>query len=561
MAKISLADILSGFNLTKINDNFKKIQDALNNQVLFRDNPTGEDNTLKHDIDMNGKKLYNLAAPTGDSHAARLQDVKNAIAGVGGYTANLINFTPQNGLTSTNVQGAVEEAVRFNANRTIKDKSNDVVSVFDFMSEAQKADVRSRAGLIDVTNAWEAAQLAGGKIILPAGVHRITNFRPRQGKVFVGEGYRATIIKQGDPNQYAFNALSDASVGPGHLWEIGLINVGVTGPSATVAAVNVEANGAYSVQNAVFDYATDDVYQALRIWCPDAANVYNCYFKVASNIVKGIPAVRTQGAYNTYNFFLTSLAGKALDSWSSSSFYEKVITENAQEYNGFDNEIRNPKVEYWSGAASSFAAIRLNGTNNRVYNFTINGVPNSKANAALQINGGTRQTIIGGWILGDYATDRVPQYSISIGSGSKGTIVDVHSTSPVKADYVGWNTLKGWDFLGDCSTVFSYKRTPNIQRYGWSFVGQGGTVTVQDYQDMLYLQTFGVTAVTIVLPPNPEDGQVFRVSSTLAISGITWNPGSGKTVDGQIPTSLPAGGSTAMMYFGSQGQSRWVPCS
>lgn len=110
MAKISLSDIVSGFNLLKVNENFSKIQEALNNSVLYRDNPTGEDNTLKNDIDANGHRLYNLPAPTLDSQAARLQDVKNAVAGIGGFVANLISFAPQNGLTSTNVQSAVEEA-------------------------------------------------------------------------------------------------------------------------------------------------------------------------------------------------------------------------------------------------------------------------------------------------------------------------------------------------------------------------------------------------------------------------------------------------------------------
>ncbi|MDK6077944.1 hypothetical protein [Massilia varians] len=447
--------------------------------------------------------------------------------------------------------------------RTIYDKLTDTVNVFDFMTPEQIADVKkgkNGGGQIDVTDAWTKAQAAASRIRIPAGYHRLTNFRPRPEKMFEGDGYYASWIVQGDPAQYAFNALSDAAVGPSHLWGVTLDKVGLRGaPGATKAAVNVEANGAYSVQGGVFRFATENVYQALRIWCPDAANVYNCKFEVLANIVTGAPAVRTAGAYNTYDLFLTSLAGKALESWDGSGIFNKVITENAQEYNGYDNEIRNAKVEYWSGAASSFAAIRLNGTNNRLYNWTINGVPNSKANCGLYVNADTRQTIIGGWITGVYADDRCPQYGVALGANSAGVIADVHSSSPQKVDYVGWAVLKNWQFLGAVNTITDLYRAPGRLRYRWALPTQGSTITMEGYDELVYLQSFGITAVTIKLPPNPDDGQIVRVSSSLAISGITWDAGAGKAVDGQIPTSLAAGGSTAMMYFGSQGQTRWVP--
>lgn len=110
MAKLVLADVLGGHSQIKINDNFQRIEDALNSQVLYRDNPVGEDNTLHNTMDMNGQALINLRAPSGDNHAARLKDVRNAIYGEAGHTANLIDFEPTPELVSTNVQGAVEEA-------------------------------------------------------------------------------------------------------------------------------------------------------------------------------------------------------------------------------------------------------------------------------------------------------------------------------------------------------------------------------------------------------------------------------------------------------------------
>lgn len=41
--------------------------------------------------------------------------------------------------------------------RTVQDKNRDIVSVFDFMTEAQKADVRANTALVDVTAAIQAA--------------------------------------------------------------------------------------------------------------------------------------------------------------------------------------------------------------------------------------------------------------------------------------------------------------------------------------------------------------------------------------------------------------------
>lgn len=63
MAKIVLNDLQSGYNLSKINDNFGRISDALNNDVLWRDNPVGEDNALITDIDANNMRIYNLPDP------------------------------------------------------------------------------------------------------------------------------------------------------------------------------------------------------------------------------------------------------------------------------------------------------------------------------------------------------------------------------------------------------------------------------------------------------------------------------------------------------------------
>lgn len=107
MAKIVLNDTTGGYNISVINDNFDKIEDALNNEVFYRDNPPGEPNALATDLDANSQRIYNLPEPLLANEAARLQDVQNAVAGAS--QANLIGFTPTGTIASTNVQAAIAE--------------------------------------------------------------------------------------------------------------------------------------------------------------------------------------------------------------------------------------------------------------------------------------------------------------------------------------------------------------------------------------------------------------------------------------------------------------------
>ena len=107
MSKVVLDTVAGGYALSVINDNFQKVEDALNNQVLYRDNVTGEPNAMSDDLDMNSKRIYNLPTPALPSEAARLQDVQNALAGAN--AANLISVAPSGGISSTNVQLALQE--------------------------------------------------------------------------------------------------------------------------------------------------------------------------------------------------------------------------------------------------------------------------------------------------------------------------------------------------------------------------------------------------------------------------------------------------------------------
>ena len=61
MSKIDLDPITSGYNLSKINANFQKVEDELNNKVLYRDSPAGEPNNMSSNLDMNSQSILNAS--------------------------------------------------------------------------------------------------------------------------------------------------------------------------------------------------------------------------------------------------------------------------------------------------------------------------------------------------------------------------------------------------------------------------------------------------------------------------------------------------------------------
>lgn len=59
MAKVVLADLSSFSNISNINDNFRKIEEALDKKVLWRDNPEGYPNQMENALDMNSNDIIN----------------------------------------------------------------------------------------------------------------------------------------------------------------------------------------------------------------------------------------------------------------------------------------------------------------------------------------------------------------------------------------------------------------------------------------------------------------------------------------------------------------------
>jgi hypothetical protein len=147
--KIELDSVVGGYSLTKINENFQHIQDEFNNKVLYRDNVDGEANTLEDDVDINGKRLYNLGAPQYATDAARLGDIPTIPVPVGTGAALNITYTPTSWITSINVQSAIEQL------------ANGVIKVVNSIT-ALKAILKTTGGKVFVSGYYSSGDGGGG---------------------------------------------------------------------------------------------------------------------------------------------------------------------------------------------------------------------------------------------------------------------------------------------------------------------------------------------------------------------------------------------------------------
>lgn len=88
MAKINLDNVAGGYNLSAINNNSTRVEDAFNNGVLWRNNPGGEPNSMGSDLDMDSNRIYNLPDPVESHEAVPLGWLQDYIQG-GPFAKNL----------------------------------------------------------------------------------------------------------------------------------------------------------------------------------------------------------------------------------------------------------------------------------------------------------------------------------------------------------------------------------------------------------------------------------------------------------------------------------------
>lgn len=247
MSKIVLEDTAGGYNISKINANFDKIEDALNNKVLYRDNVEGEPNQMNDLLDMNSQRIINLPAPESANDAARIQDIIDSIHGA--QTASTTPFTPNVNISATTVQGAIVESDTENRaltaaliarllNPTLTDGAGMVgaggglnyaantigafvvdglVNILWHCSAAQRTQILAGGNTLDITSAINAAKTWGGNrpLYAPKGKYSFTSLSwVLNTGGLVGDGLENTIFECRTAVAKAFDLVEASDANP-----------------------------------------------------------------------------------------------------------------------------------------------------------------------------------------------------------------------------------------------------------------------------------------------------------------------------------------------------------
>ena len=187
---------------------------------------------------------------------------------------------------------------------TVQTKLRQTVSVFDFMTTAQIANVQSNAGTLDVTtevnNAVTAVRAAGGgEVYFPAGTYLLsgaagadgtlngilipfTNPNTQTSKIMLRGAGRSTILKAGSSTMYVIR-LSDSNCGIEHLSINGNGPNSVTGIGLVPENVTNNTVPVYQTFNTIFD-----------IW------IQNCFTGIQIASGKPVSSVDSGAWYNNF---------------------------------------------------------------------------------------------------------------------------------------------------------------------------------------------------------------------------------------------------------------------
>jgi len=111
MAKVTINDIVAQFaSSTEINNRFQQIEDELNNNVLYRNNPVGEPNTMANDLDMGTYNILNGGSIAVDTLILDGQGITVGDSLVATPPASSITYdNTTSGLGATTAQQGIDE--------------------------------------------------------------------------------------------------------------------------------------------------------------------------------------------------------------------------------------------------------------------------------------------------------------------------------------------------------------------------------------------------------------------------------------------------------------------
>ena len=291
--KITLDDIVSGFkSVTKIIANFGKIEDDLNNKVLYRDNPTGEPNQMENNLDMNSQRIVNLVAPVNDSEPARWADVKNGVTGIDepvpSQTGNAKTPLTTNGTGL--VFGQIEaDHVDFTnsgtggVERTLQAKLEDVVSVKDFGAVGDGVTDDTQA-FIDAFTVSRNVYCANGTTYAVSNLSIPTNtYLNGNGCVFKRAGGTGHVLKLSGFGATATNFDMNLQ----NVWQSSTVNGAVSAASTEI--IVADSSGFAAGQQVFFESDVEYRIECIEIGSVDSdTHTLTLKRAVDGNITSGV---------------------------------------------------------------------------------------------------------------------------------------------------------------------------------------------------------------------------------------------------------------------------------
>lgn len=250
MTDVVLVPITAGHNLSAINNNFTKVQNSINNDVL---NLAGGNNTMSQDIDLNGHSLLNPSTDTsnpnsivtlGQADSRYYNVVGDSLTGPMNVNGQQVTNLPIASVPSAPVrkqefdayvvgQGARDDAqdttianndsaLRDYAEnlvagvvggpgfflqdgagavgQTFQEKMRERLTVFDFMTQAQRDDVVNNTALLDVSGAVNTAlataqSLGVGEVYFRGTLGILSGIQARSTVTLIGDGVGTSKIK------------------------------------------------------------------------------------------------------------------------------------------------------------------------------------------------------------------------------------------------------------------------------------------------------------------------------------------------------------------------------
>lgn len=494
MPKITLDDTSSGYNLSKINSNFQKIEDELNNKVMYRNNPVGEANQLESDVDANGKKIYNVQElSVTDKISVRGKEMISKFEGL----------VSESEAAAERAEAAAELAISSGSDvfqaegtgsvqRSVLNKLREFVSVKDF---GAKGDGVSDDTL-SLKNAIEALRANGGTVFLPGGFNlRLTSQVSLPHTVILKGQDRAKVTVDGafiGVRVYTDKDDLDFAVTP--LIE----NISFIGTASALGAIKVESSWAPRLSNVnVFNFPVGTAITMETTALTSGARWIEGYEFDGLNLMHNKVGIHMKVGTGTTSFGYGRIKAKISNrTGTSDNLSTAVIVETSQLYgsvldltlwnNGYGTGLRVGSSTYTS-AAIYWCDLTLrgeeSGTNNVGIDITNGNVIHCTGsnifNGSIVNPNNKKFEILGQWLRTAHGYNTITYSGVS-GCVLRPMIQNRSVTGyPNEEGYTGLGLLTG---SSNVESVFAWGRDTGskLNGFGVCSLTAGGTPNASD---------------------------------------------------------------------------------